>query len=98
MRPPGPTARFTWGFFGKRWVMSMSSLVPERPEDLDRIADLKDVFVFAPRAAVRPVIDDERACAVGRLLGFVGLAGVGAGVALWLAGQIVVEVVRGLFS
>jgi len=81
--------------------MTITRLVPDRPEDLDRLPDLPDVrdaFAFGSRAPGWSLEESERTRAAGRLIGFIALAGLGTGLGLWIAGAIVTSVIRGLLS
>jgi hypothetical protein len=78
--------------------MTITRLVPDRPEDLDRLPDVRDAFAFGSRAPGWSLEESERTRAAGRLIGFVALAGLGTGLGLWIAGAIVTSVIRGLLS
>jgi hypothetical protein len=80
--------------------MSLSRLVPERPDDLRRLPDVvpevAEVFAFARPEPVWAPLAGERPRAAARLLAFVAATGVGAGVGLWILAEIVASMIRGL--
>ena len=76
--------------------MSVPALVPDRPDDVERLAAVGEAFAFASPEPVWTPLTAERPRAVGRLLAFVAGVGIGAGLGLWILGSLLVSAVRGL--
>ncbi|MGZ4110781.1 MAG: hypothetical protein ACXVQU_13190 [Actinomycetota bacterium] len=77
--------------------MSLSALVPERADDVDGLSRIGEEFAFAaPEPPWAPLAGDTPR-AVGRLLAFVAAVGLGTGIAVWIAGEMVASAIRALF-
>ncbi len=79
--------------------MNLAQLVPERSDDVERVptAAIGEVFAFSAPEPSHAAATDERLRAAGRLVAFVTAVGVGVGVGLWVAGELVAAAVRSLF-
>jgi hypothetical protein len=77
--------------------MSVSNVAADRTDDADRFAAVETAFAYAPPEPIWAPLAGDRPRAVARLLAFVTVVGLGSGLALWIAGDMVITAVRGLF-
>jgi hypothetical protein len=77
--------------------MTVSALVPQRSDDVERIARATEEFAFAPPEPVWAPLVGPRSRAAGRLLAFVAATGLGAGLLLWIVGSLMATAIRSAF-
>jgi hypothetical protein len=76
--------------------MTIPALVPERVEDVERIANAVEGFTFASPEPLWASLTGERTRAAGRLLVFVAAVGLGTGLAVWIVGSLLSSAIRGV--
>jgi hypothetical protein len=77
--------------------MSLPALVPDHPDDVERLGRVTDAFVFSAPEPVWAPLTSERPRAAARLLAFVTAVGIGGGLVVWIAAELLVAAVRATF-